>query len=139
MPDSKKKATGKAAQADIAPSALVEDVFLMGLGVFEVTRERVGELTSDLIERGKLSRTEAKRIAKRITSSVEERQAGMAKLIAEQTHKALAASGLATKQDIDALRAEIASLKKQASAKAGGKAAPKAAAKEPAARKTAKA
>ena len=40
-------------------AGLVERAFLMGLGVLEITRERVNTLTSDLVERGQMSQSEA--------------------------------------------------------------------------------
>ena len=128
MPDSKKTGSAKKTEGGFDPTTLVENAFLMGLGMIEVTREMVTDFTGELIERGKMSQSEAKKLADRISTSVEERQSAISKTVSEQTNKVLSASGVATKSELDALRAEIAELKKRVPAK-------KPAAKKPAARK----
>jgi polyhydroxyalkanoate synthesis regulator phasin len=100
MPDEKTDVAG-----------LVERAFLMGLGVLEVTREKVTGLTNDLIERGKMSESEAKKVADRITEMASEQQEAVRKTVDTESDRFLRATGVATKEDVDALKAEIAELK----------------------------
>lgn len=100
MPDEKTDVAG-----------LVEKAFLMGLGVLEVTREKVGSLASELVERGKMSESEAKKVADRISDMAAEQQEAVRKTVDEESDRFLRMTGVATKEDVGALKAEIAELK----------------------------
>ena len=100
MPDEKTDVAG-----------LVERAFLMGLGVLEITRERVGSLSTELVDRGKMSESEAKKVADRITEMAAEQQESVRKTVDTESDRFLRATGVATKEDVDALKAEIAELK----------------------------
>lgn len=108
MPDDKTDVAG-----------LVERAFLMGLGVLEVTREKVTGLTHDLIERGKMSESEAKKVADRITEMASEQQEAVRRTVDTESDRFLRATGVATKEDVDALKAEIAELKALIASRAG--------------------
>jgi polyhydroxyalkanoate synthesis regulator phasin len=123
------------------PTALVETAFLVGIGVLELTREKLGEMTDDLVERGKMSRSEAKKVGNKIGDMAKEQQDSVRKTVEKETERALNASGLATKKEVTSLRAEIADLKamladqkagKKTARKPGAKPKAKAAAKKPA-------
>jgi len=92
-------------------ASLVERAFLMGLGVLEITRERTKTLTDDLVERGQMSQSEAKKVADRISEMASEQQESARKTVDKETDRFLRASGVATREDVDALKAEIAELK----------------------------
>lgn len=92
-------------------AGLVERAFLMGLGVLEITKERVTSLSSDLVERGKMSESEAKKVADRISGMAAEQQEAVRKTVDTESDRFLRATGVATKEDVDALKAEIAELK----------------------------
>jgi polyhydroxyalkanoate synthesis regulator phasin len=100
MPDEKTDVAG-----------LVERAFLMGLGVLEITRERVSSLSTELVDRGKMSESEAKKVADRITEMAAEQQESVRKTVDTESDRFLRATGVATKEDVDALKAEIAELK----------------------------
>lgn len=100
MPDEKTDVAG-----------LVERAFLMGLGVLEVTREKVTNLTTELIERGKMSESEAKKVADKISEMASEQQEAVRKTVDTESDRFLRATGVATKEDVDTLKAEIAELK----------------------------
>jgi polyhydroxyalkanoate synthesis regulator phasin len=111
----------------------MESAFLMGVGVFEITREKVGGMTDELIERGRMSDSEAKRVAQRISDAAATQQEALRKTVSEETGKAVSTAGLATHEEIAALRSEIADLRAMLS---GEKPAPKPR-RKPAARKAA--
>jgi polyhydroxyalkanoate synthesis regulator phasin len=111
-------AENKRDMPDVA--GLLEAGFMMGIGMLEVTREKVGEITDDLIERGKMSQSDAKKVASRLSEVAGEQQETLRKTVFEQTEKALDISGLATKEDLAALRAEVAELKAMIAAQQTG-------------------
>lgn len=96
-------------RTDVA--GLVERAFLMGLGVLDITRERVSSLTNDMVERGKMSDSEAKRVADRMTELASEQQEYVRKTVDTETDRFLKATGVATREDVHSLKAEIAELK----------------------------
>lgn len=94
-------------RTDVA--SLVERAFLMGLGVLELTRERSKTLADDLVERGQMSQSDAKRVADRFTEMASEQEQYVRKTV--DADRLLRASGVATREDVDSLKAEIAELK----------------------------
>jgi polyhydroxyalkanoate synthesis regulator phasin len=119
-------------------SELIESAFMMGIGVLEMTRDKIAEVSDDLIERGKMSKSEAKKVADRITEVAASQQEVLRKTVSQETERAMGTAGVATHDEIAKLRAELAELKAMLASQ-GGKAAPKAAAKprKTAAKKTA--
>ena len=105
-------------RTDVA--GLVERAFLMGLGVMEMTRDRVSTLSNDLEERGKMSESEAKKVADRISTLAAEQQETVRKTVDKESDRFLNATGVATKEDLEALRAEIAELKALIASRATG-------------------
>lgn len=93
------------------PAGLVESAFMLGIGVLEMTRDKTQGLAKDLIDRGRVSDSEAKRVADKLGTIAEEQQAALRKTVAVETEKAMATGGVATKSEIDGLRDEIAELK----------------------------
>jgi polyhydroxyalkanoate synthesis regulator phasin len=105
-------------RTDVA--GLVERAFLMGLGVMELTRERAQKLAKELEERGKMSESEAKKVADRISEMASEQQESVRKTVDKESDRFLHATGVATKEDLDALREEIAELKALIASRAAG-------------------
>jgi polyhydroxyalkanoate synthesis regulator phasin len=93
------------------PAGIVEKAFLLGIGVLETTRDKTTELANDLIEKGRVSNGDAKKVADRISEIAEEQQEAMRKTVATETQKAIKTSGGITRADYDRLEAEIAELK----------------------------
>jgi polyhydroxyalkanoate synthesis regulator phasin len=128
MPDENtedKKADKKTDAPDLA--GIVENAFFLGLGALEVTREQVTKFTGDLVDRGKMSQSDAKKVADDFSEMAKKQQETVRKTVEKETDRVMKASGVATKSDVDALKEEIADLKAMLSKDAGG-AAPKKAA-----------
>jgi polyhydroxyalkanoate synthesis regulator phasin len=102
------------------PAGIVEKAFLLGIGVLETTRDKTQELATDLIEKGRVSQGDAKKVADRISEIAEEQQEAMRKTVATETQKAIKTSGGITRADYDKLEAEIAELKDMLRKQAGG-------------------
>jgi len=105
MPDEKKT------EIPIDPAALMESAFLFGIGMLEVTKEKTQGLANDLIDRGKLSQSDAKKAADKLGEMAAEQQDNLRKTVAQETDKVLKTSGVATHEEIADLKAEIAELK----------------------------
>jgi polyhydroxyalkanoate synthesis regulator phasin len=93
------------------PAGIVEKAFLLGLGVLETTREKTGELANDLIEKGKVSQGDAKKVADRISTIAEEQQESFRKTVATETQRAIKTTGGVTREDYDKLAGELAEIK----------------------------
>jgi polyhydroxyalkanoate synthesis regulator phasin len=110
----------KKADATFDPAGIVEKAFLLGLGVLETTKEKTTELANDLIEKGRVSDSDAKKVADRINTVAAEQQEAMRKTVAVETEKAIKANGGVTREDYNNLQAEIAELKEMLRAQSGG-------------------
>ena len=93
------------------PAGIVEKAFLLGLGVLETTREKTSELANELIDKGKVSQGDAKKVADKISDIAEEQQENFRKTVATEAEKAIKATGGVTREDYEKLQAEIAELK----------------------------
>lgn len=92
-------------------SELMESAFLMGIGVLEMTREKANELADELIERGKMSTSDAKQVADKLSEVATKQQEAVRKTVVGEADRAMKSAGVATKSEIDQLRQEIAELK----------------------------
>ena len=102
------------------PAGIVEKAFLLGLGVLETTKEKTEELANDLIEKGKVSQSDAKKVGDRIGAIAAEQQETFRKTVATETEKAIKTSGGVTREDYDKLQAELAELKAMIAAQRTG-------------------
>jgi polyhydroxyalkanoate synthesis regulator phasin len=101
----------KKTDATFDPAGIVEKAFLLGLGVLETTKEKTEELANDLIEKGKVSQSDAKKVGDKIGVIAAEQQETFRKTVATETEKAIKSSGGITRADYDRLEAELAELK----------------------------
>lgn len=109
-------ADDKKTDAPLDPTSVVEKAFLLGIGVLEMTKEKTQEFAGELIEKGKLSQGDAKKVADKFTELADEQQKTLRKTVATETDKVLKSSGVATKAEMDDLKAQIAELKEMLSA-----------------------
>jgi len=93
------------------PAGLVESAFLLGIGALEMTKEKTQGLTTELIDKGKMSQSDAKKVTDTLGNIAEEQQETIRKTVAKETDKVLKTSGVATKDEVADLRSEIAELK----------------------------
>jgi len=93
------------------PASLMEGAFLMGIGVLELTKEKTQGFANELIDRGRLSQSDAKKVADKFGEVAAEQQETLRKTVATETDKVLKTSGVATHGEIADLKAQIAELK----------------------------
>jgi polyhydroxyalkanoate synthesis regulator phasin len=115
MTDEKKKSD---LPVDLA--GIMEDVFLMGIGVAEVTKDKVTELANEMIERGKMSESDAKKVADKINEVATDQQEAIRKTVTRETDKVIKESNVASKGDVDDLKAQVAELKEMIAKMQGG-------------------
>jgi len=111
----------KKSSMPVDPAGLVENAFLLGIGVLELTKEKTQDLANDLIEKGKMSQSDAKKVTDTISEIAEKQQETMRETVAEETDKVLKQSGVATKDEVADLKAQIAELKAMLEASQGAK------------------
>jgi polyhydroxyalkanoate synthesis regulator phasin len=97
------------------PAGMVEKAFLLGIGVLEMTKEKTQEFANELIEKGKVSQGDAKKVADKFAEMADEQQRTLRKTVANETDKVLKTSGVATKAEMAELKAQIAELKEMLS------------------------
>ncbi len=100
------------ADVPVDVAGLMESALMMGIGALEITREKVGGLADELIERGRKSQSEARRMADRVTEAAGKQQGSMRTTVERETRRALDAAGVATHEEIASLRDEIAELRR---------------------------
>jgi len=111
MSDDKKKST-----VPLDPAGAMESAFLLGIGMLEMGREKSQALANDLIERGKLSQSDVKKVTDKVSEIAEEQQETLRKTVVQETDKAIKTSGLATKDEVAELKEQIAELKEMLAA-----------------------
>jgi polyhydroxyalkanoate synthesis regulator phasin len=105
MADDKKK------DMPLDPAGLMENAFLMGIGVLDITREKTEGFAAELIERGKMSQSDAKKVADRVSEMAGTQQEAVRRTVESETARVWKTSGVATKNEVDELKAQIAELK----------------------------
>ena len=63
------------------PVSLMEGAFLLGIGILEMSKEKSQDLANDLIERGKMSQSDAKKVADKIGEIAGEQQETLRKTV----------------------------------------------------------
>ncbi len=94
----------------------LERMFLLGIGVLSLTREKIQSTVDDLVERGKISREEGKSLVTELGERGMREKDAFAGLVSEQAKKAMAMANLASKDEVVKLQAEVANLKKDLAA-----------------------
>lgn len=97
--------------ADKQPSELWKKAFLIGLGATAATVEKIQELANELVERGEMSQKEAKSFSDDLMNKAmkeKDQFENRVKDTVDSYMKSVVKSmGLATREDIENLRAEM--------------------------------
>lgn len=94
-------------------SDTINKAFLAGLGAISLGRDKVESFIDDLVKRGELSQEEKRGMLSKLLESVEKRQAELGELIRKEIRRILKSLDLPTREEIDKLKKEIDSLRKQ--------------------------
>lgn len=114
----------KKAAAPFDVAAAIENAFLMGFGALDMTKDKATEISDQLIERGRMSKSDAKAVTDKIGEVAVKQQEVIQATVAKETDRAMKTAGVATKEDLDEIRGEISEIKELLAKLAADKAAP---------------
>lgn len=83
----------------------------IGLGAVTVTKEKLQEITDELVLKGDLTKKEGNTIFKEFVDAAENSQKKIRSIVDEQVHNVIKEAGIATKADIKALEGRLDLLK----------------------------
>ena len=92
---------------------LFERSFLVGIGLLSMTHEKAQKIVNELTQRGEVQKDEAKDWVEQLVQRGDEERQSIRKLIHDEVKSTLDELGLATKQDVKDLAAQIGALGKQ--------------------------
>lgn len=84
--------------------------FLFGLGLAALTADKAKQLIDQAVKRGELSKEEGRTLWSTLAQRAEEEKRGLEGKINEQVRKALQNAGLATRTELEMLRARLDAL-----------------------------
>jgi len=94
-------------------SDIINKAFLAGLGAISLGRDKVESLVDDLVKRGELSQEQKRGILSELLESVEKRQAELGEFIQKEVRQILKSLDIPTREEINKLKEEINSIRKQ--------------------------
>ncbi len=99
---------------------LMERVFLMGIGAASITREKIEEFSDELVERGRISQGDAKKVADWMSEQAAKQANAVERTMRSESAVVVSQTGAATKKDIDGLQEQIVELKAMIASMRGG-------------------
>ena len=90
--------------------SLIEKVLLLGIGAASLTREKIIELSDDLVSRGQMTRDEGQKFVDEAVRLAEQEGTQVAGKVAGAYQETLRSMGIATGDQIDELEHRIAVL-----------------------------
>ncbi len=89
-----------------------QDLLKMGLGAMFIAKEKVEKLIDESMKQGDITKEQGEEFLSKLKKEISEKSDEADKKIKEEIHHQLKEMGLATKEDLAALRREITALKK---------------------------
>ena len=94
-------------------SDILRKMGLFGIGVISITKEKVEELSRELIQKGELSQEEGKKFVHDVLAEKEKQVKEIEKQANTKVQEFINKSGIVTKKDIQALEKKIEELEKK--------------------------
>lgn len=94
-------------------SEILRKMSLFGIGVFSLTKEKVEELSQEMVKKGELTQDEGKKFVQEVLSEKEHQLKDVEKQVNDKVKDFIDKSGVVTKKDIQALEAKIEELEKK--------------------------
>ena len=85
----------------------VKRSLLAGIGLLSMTHEKAHRIVEELVQRGEVRREEMARLVEDLVQRGEEERESLRKLVREELARAVDELGLATRKDLQELKAEI--------------------------------
>jgi len=89
----------------------LEKTILFGLGAISSTKEKIEKTIKELVEKGKLTEIEGKKLVEEMSKKGEEEKEALIKIVQGEVEKAMENVPIATKENVRELEAEVAELK----------------------------
>ncbi len=94
---------------------LIKKSIFAGIGAFAATEEKVQELVSDFVEKGKITEQEGKTLINDLQNAVKENREKVSSMIDERITCIMGQLHLATKEDIATINERLARIEQQLS------------------------
>jgi len=89
---------------------LLEKTVYFGIGLAVLTKERIDQMVEEMVEKGRLSQTEAAKLAEELAARGREERDALMKVIQDEISRRLESLSIVTLEDMRKLKAEIAEL-----------------------------
>ena len=94
----------------------LKNLFYQGLGVVAITRDKVEKAVAEMVDKGKMTREEGKKLFDEITSETHKAGQEFKESGKETIREWIKKSGLPTREEFDALKARIEALEQEKAA-----------------------
>jgi polyhydroxyalkanoate synthesis regulator phasin len=88
----------------------IHKMFLAGVGLAAMTKDKIDEHIKELVEKGKLTEKEGREIAEDMLKKSEQAKEDLEKQVEKQVQQTLQALQIASKEDVEKLTARIEKL-----------------------------
>ncbi len=88
----------------------IHKMFLAGVGLAAMTKDKIDEHVKELVEKGKLSEKEGREIADEMLKKSKQAKDDLEKQVEKQVQQTLQALQIASKEDVEKLEARIEKL-----------------------------
>ena len=85
----------------------IHKMFLAGVGLAAMTKDKIDEHVKELVEKGKLTEKEGREIAEDMLKKSEQAKKDLEKQVEKQVQQTLQALQIASKEDVEKLSARI--------------------------------
>jgi polyhydroxyalkanoate synthesis regulator phasin len=96
----------------------LKNLLYQGLGVVAITREKVDKAVAELVEKGKVTREEGKKLFEEITTETHKAGMEFKENSKETIREWLEKSGIPSREEFEALKARVEVLEKEKAAEA---------------------
>ena len=88
----------------------IHKMFLAGVGLAAMTKDKIDEHVKELVEKGKVSETEGREIADEMLKKSRQAKDDLEKQVEKQVQQTLQSMQIASKEDVERLEARIEKL-----------------------------
>lgn len=91
----------------------LKNILYQGLGIIAITKDKVEQAVSDLVEKGKLTREEGKKFAEELRSETKKAGEEFKESSKEAMREWIEKSGIPSRAEFDALKLRVQALEQQ--------------------------